>query len=228
MLYAFTENYVLPLSHDEVVHGKKALAAKMPGDHWQQLANLRLLYGMKWSQPGKKLLFMGGEIAQWHEWNHEASIDWHLLQWEPHQGVQRWVRDLNQAYRREPALHQLDCDAAGFEWIDANDYEESVISFLRKRRPKTSEVSKTSEVYADVILVVINCTPVLRTDYRVGVPCAGRWDEILNSDAKEYGGSGQGNAGGVNTDDVPYHGRDHSLNLVLPPLAVVMFKSRGQ
>ena len=216
MLYAFTENYILPLSHDEVVHGKGALAAKMPGDHWQQLANLRLLYGLMYAQPGKKLLFMGGEFGQWSEWQESESLDWHLLQWAPHQGMQRWVRDLNDAYRREPALHQLDCDPAGFEWIDANDYEDSILSFLRK--------GKNTH---DQVLIIANCTPVPRVDYRVGVPYAGRWDEFLNSDATEYAGSGQGNAGGANTDQIPFHGRQQSLNLTLPPLGVVMFKWRA-
>jgi 1,4-alpha-glucan branching enzyme len=216
MLYAFTENYILPLSHDEVVHGKQALAAKMPGDHWRQLANLRLLYGMMYAQPGKKLLFMGGELAQWREWRESESLDWHLLQWPPHQGMQRWVRDLNAAYRREPALHQLDCEPAGFEWIDANDYEDSILSFLRK--------GKNTH---DQVLIVLNCTPVPRTGYRVGVPYAGRWDEFLNSDADVYSGSGMGNAGGANTDHIPFHGRQQSLSLTLPPLAAVMLKWRA-
>ncbi|MCI0683739.1 MAG: 1,4-alpha-glucan branching protein GlgB [Gemmataceae bacterium] len=216
MLYASSENYILPLSHDEVVHGKRALLTKMPGDDWQRFANLRLLYGMMYAQPGKKLLFMGGEFGQWHEWNEQHSIDWHLLQWGPHQGIQRWVRDLNAAYRREPALHELDCDAAGFEWIDANDYEESTLSFLRKGRAGH-----------DQIAVVMNLTPVPREDYRIGVSLGGRWDEILNSDAHIYGGSNVGNAGGVHADLIPYHGRALSLNLMLPPLGVVMFRWRG-
>ena len=216
MLYAFTENYILPLSHDEVVHGKQALLTKMPGDDWQRFANLRLLYGMMYAQPGKKLLFMGGEFGQWREWDEDHSLDWHLLQWAPHQGIQNWVRDLNAAYRREPALHELDCDAAGFEWIDANDYEESILSFLRKGRGAHDQVA-----------VVMNLTPVPRDDYRIGVPHGGRWDEILNSDAHIYGGSNLGNAGGVHADPVPYHGRGQSLNLKLPPLGVVMFRWRG-
>jgi 1,4-alpha-glucan branching enzyme len=216
MLYAFTENYVLPLSHDEVVHGKQTLLTKMPGDDWQRFANLRLLYGLMFAQPGKKLLFMGGEFGQWHEWNHATSLDWHLLQWAPHQGIQRCVRDLNTAYRREPALHQLDCDPAGFEWIDANDYEDSILSFLRK--------GKTTH---DQVLIVLNFTPVPRIDYRVGVPYGGCWDEILNSDAKEYGGSGLGNAGCVYADRVPFHGRSHSLSLILPPLGALFFRWRA-
>jgi 1,4-alpha-glucan branching enzyme len=213
MLYAFTENYVLPLSHDEVVHGKGALLSKMPGDDWQKFANLRLLYGWQYAQPGKKLLFMGGEIGQWQEWHHDSSLDWHLLQWEPHQGIQRWVRDLNTHYRGTPALHQYDCDSSGFEWVDCCDWQTSVVSLIRKgRKPE------------DVILAIFNFTPVPRHDYRVGVPRGGRWDEVLNSDAPIYGGSGQGNYGGVEAEAEPHHGREHSLNLTVPPLGVVMFK----
>lgn len=213
MLYAFTENYALPLSHDEVVHGKGALLAKMPGDDWQKYANLRLLYGWQYAQPGKKLLFMGGEIGQWQEWHHDASVDWHLLQWEPHQGVQRWVRDLNTLYRGAPALHQYDCDPAGFEWVDCCDWQTSVVSLIRKgRRPE------------DVMLAVFNFTPVPRHDYRVGVPRPGRWDEVLNSDAPIYHGSGQGNYGGVEAEAAPHHGREYSLSLTVPPLGVVMFR----
>jgi 1,4-alpha-glucan branching enzyme len=213
MLYAFTENYVLPLSHDEVVHGKGALLSKMPGDDWQKFANLRLLYGWQYAQPGKKLLFMGGEIGQWQEWHHDTSVDWHLLQWEPHQGVQRWVRDLNTLYRGTPALHQHDCDPAGFEWIDCCDWQTSAVSLIRKGR--------TPE---EVIVAVFNFTPVPRHDYRVGVPRGGRWDEVLNSDAPLYGGSGQGNYGGLDAQAIPHHGREYSLNLAVPPLGVVMFK----
>jgi 1,4-alpha-glucan branching enzyme len=197
------------------VHGKQSLLGKMPGDDWQKFANLRLLFGSMFAQPGKKLLFMGGEFGQWDEWNHDKSLDWHLLQWPPHHGLQRWVRDLNTVYRREPALHQLDCDTAGFEWIDANDYEESILSFLRKGKGTH-----------DQILIVLNFTPVPRLEYRVGVPYGGRWDEILNSDAAIYGGTDKGNAGGAHADHVPFHGRSHSLNLTLPPLGVVMFKWR--
>ncbi len=215
MLYAFTENYLLPLSHDEVVHGKQSLLSKMPGDEWQRFANLRLLHGLMYAQPGKKLLFMGGEFGQWNEWNYATSLDWHLLQWQPHQGVQCWVRDLNAAYRREPALHELDCDGAGFEWIDANDYEGSLYSFVRKARDSE-----------DQILVVLNMTPVVRGGYRIGVPHGGRWDEILNSDAPIYGGSGQGNLGGVEAQEVEAHGRPFSLSVTLPPLGMVMFKRR--
>jgi 1,4-alpha-glucan branching enzyme len=217
MLYAFTENYMLPLSHDEVVHGKGALLAKMPGDDWQKFANLRLLYGWQYAQPGKKLLFMGGEIGQWQEWHHDSSVDWHLLQWEPHQGIQRWVRDLNTIYRGTPALHQHDCDPAGFEWVDCCDWQTSIVSLIRKgRNPE------------EMILAVFNFTPVPRHDYRVGVPRGGRWDEVLNSDAPIYGGSGQGNYGGVAAEAIAHHGREFSLNLTVPPLGVVMFRPSEQ
>jgi 1,4-alpha-glucan branching enzyme len=215
MLYAFTENFVLPLSHDEVVHGKQSLLAKMPGDTWQKFANLRLLFGLMFTQPGKKLLFMGGEIGQWQEWNHDASMDWHLLEEPLHRGLQRWVRDLNTAYRGEPALHQHDFDSAGFEWVDCNDSDNSALCFLRK--------GKTA---GDVMLAVFNFTPVPRHDYRAGVPQGGRWDEILNSDAPLYAGSGQGNFGGVDANPEPWHGRSYSLNVTLPPLGMVAFRPR--
>ncbi len=212
-MYAFSENFVLPLSHDEVVHGKGSLLAKMAGDDWQKFANLRLLFGYMYAQPGKKLLFMGGEIAQWHEWNHDASLDWHLLEYAAHAGVQRWVEDLNRCYRREPALYAQDCEAAGFEWVDCNDTEHSVLSFLRKGRSTGAR-----------ILVVCNFTSVARHNYQVGVPYGGFWRELLNSDAGIYGGSQQGNQGGLEASPVPHHGHFHSLNLTLPPLAVVFFK----
>jgi 1,4-alpha-glucan branching enzyme len=215
MLYAFTENYVLPLSHDEVVHGKRSLLSKMPGDEWQKLANLRLLFGYLFTQPGKKLLFMGGEFGQWHEWSHDVSLDWHLLEQPLHRGVQRWVRDLNTFYRGEPALHQLDCDPAGFEWIDCNDADQSVLTLLRK--------GKDPE---DHVLFAFNFTPVPRHGYVVGVPRDGLWSELLNSDAPLYGGSGQGNLGGVQATDLPSHGRPYSLALTLPPLAMVAFKRK--
>jgi 1,4-alpha-glucan branching enzyme len=213
MLYAFTENYLLPLSHDEVVHGKRSLLSRMPGDDWQKFANLRLLLGNMYTQSGKKLLFMGGEFGQWDEWNQAASLDWHLLDFLPHQGLQRWVQDLNALYRREPALHQRDCDPAGFEWIDCNDYEASVISYLRRAR-----------VPEDCVVIVANFTPVPRHDYWAGVPCGGRWQEILNSDAVVYGGSGQGNMGGVEAEATPCHGRRHVLRICVPPLGMVVFK----
>ncbi|HEU5002664.1 MAG TPA: 1,4-alpha-glucan branching protein GlgB [Actinomycetota bacterium] len=213
MLYAYAENYVLPLSHDEITHGKGSLLGKMPGDEQQRFANLRALFGYMWAEAGKKLLFMGGEIAQWNEWYHETSIDWHLLAYGPHAGVQRWVRDLNQAYRSEPALYELDCDPAGFEWVDANDTEASVISLLRKSRS------------GDTVLVVCNFTPVDRSDYEVGVPVGGWWREILNSNAADYGGTGLGNAGGVASAPVSVHGRPHSLRLTLPGLSCLYFKA---
>jgi len=207
--YAFTENFVLPLSHDEVVHGKGALLGKMPGDEWQQFANLRLLYGYMWAHPGKKLLFMGGELGQRREWQHEESLEWHVLQYPLHAGVQRWVRDLNTFYRGTPALYRQDFSADGFEWVDCCDTEASVVSFLRKGRD------------GEVVLVVCNFTPLLRDNYQVGVPRGGWWRECLNSDAPIYGGSGQGNLGGVESAPVPAHGRYQSLMLRLPPLGVL-------
>ena len=217
MLYAFTENFALPLSHDEVVHGKGSLLGKMPGDDWQKFANLRALLGYMFALPAKKLLFQGAEIGQWDEWSHERSVDWHLLEYEPHQGIQKWVGDLNRAYRNEPALHELDLDPAGFEWIDCSDAEGSVIAFLRRAQSSS-----------DLILVVCNFTPVPRSGYRVGVPRGGSWREILNSDSTVYGGSGWGNLGGRGAIQEPMHGRDWSLNLVLPPLSVSVFKSDRQ
>ena len=214
MIYAFHENFVLPLSHDEVVHGKGSLLGKMPGDDWQKFANLRLLLGYMYAQSGKKLLFMGGEIGQRREWEHDESLDWYLLQDAPHAGVQRWVQDLNRCYRGEPALHELDTDPAGFEWIDAGDAESSIVCFLRKGGSSH-----------DTVLVVCNFTPVPRHGYRVGVPRGGSWSELLNSDAHEYGGSGQGNFGGVQAAPVRFHGRPYSLTITLPPLGVVFFKS---
>jgi 1,4-alpha-glucan branching enzyme len=217
MVYAFSENFVLPLSHDEVVHGKGSLLRKMAGDEWQKFANLRLLLGYLYAQPGKKLLFMGGEIGQWNEWNHEASLDWHLLEYERHAGVQRWVEDLNRFYRSEPALYELDANAAGFEWIDCNDSDHSILSLLRKGRSAH-----------DCVVIVCNFTPVVRHNYRVGVPYGGFWREALNSDAGEYGGSQQGNMGGMEASPVAYHGYFHSLHLTLPPLAVLFFKGEGE
>jgi 1,4-alpha-glucan branching enzyme len=213
MIYAFAENFVLPLSHDEVVYGKGSLLGKMPGDDWQKFANLRLLLGYMYGQPGKKLLFMGGEFGQWAEWNHESSLDWHLLSYAPHQGMQRWVRDLNTFYRGEPCLHQLDADPAGFEWLDCNDSEQSTLSFLRRGRSAD-----------EALVVALNFTPCPRHNYRVGAPWGGEWQEVLNSDAPLYGGSGQGNLGGVRAAPISWHGRTHALNISLPPLAMVVFK----
>ncbi|MGH7966811.1 MAG: 1,4-alpha-glucan branching protein GlgB [Candidatus Binatia bacterium] len=217
LIYAFSENFTLPLSHDEVVHGKGSLLGKMPGDEWQKFANLRLLLGYMYAQPGKKLLFMGGEFGQWHEWNHDASLDWHLLEYVPHAGLQRWVEELNRLYRSEPALYERDCDVTGFAWVDCNDSDHSVLSFLRRGRSAN-----------DLLLVVCNFTPLPRHNYRVGVPRGGFWREALNSDAEDYGGSHQGNLGGFEASPVSAHGHFHSLTLTLPPLAVAFFKSEGE
>jgi 1,4-alpha-glucan branching enzyme len=212
--YAFHENFVLPFSHDEVVHGKGSLLGRMPGDDWQKFANLRLLFGYMYGHPGKKLLFMGCEFGQRDEWNHDRSLDWHLLAQAPHRGIQSWVRDLNRLYRREPALHACDFDRHGFEWADLHDWEHSIISFCRR-----------GENPDDLMLMVCNFTPVPHVNYRVGVPRGGRWTEALNSDAAVYGGSGLGNLGGVEAAPVPAHGRDYSLALTLPPLATLYFKA---
>jgi 1,4-alpha-glucan branching enzyme len=214
-IYAFTENFVLPFSHDEVVHGKGSLLAKMPGDDWQKLANLRLLIGHMFLQPGKKMLFMGAEFGQWREWDHDSSLDWHLCGEGLHDGVQKWVADLNVRYRFEPALHQCDAVPGGFEWVDCHDSEQCTLSWLRRGAS------------SDVFLAVCNFTPVLRRNYRVGVPEGGRWHEVLNSDARHYGGSGQGNFGGTDAIPFSFHGRPWALNITLPPLALVCFKHEG-
>ncbi len=216
MVYAFGENFVLPFSHDEVAHGKGSMLTKMAGDSWQKFANLRLLYGLMYSQPGQKLLFMGCEFAQWNEWDHDRSLDWHLTEHGPHSGMQGWVSDLNKLYRAEPALHQLNCSAAGFEWIDANDSQQSVTAFLRR-----------GEKPGEIILAVCNFTSVPRHGYRVGVPTGGFWRELLNSDAAAYRGSGMGNMGGVAAEAAPVHGRPYSLRLTLPPLSIVFLKCCG-
>ena len=213
LLYAYHENFVLPLSHDEVVHGKGSLLRKMPGDDWQKFANLRLLLGYMYAQPGKKLLFMGGEFGQWNEWYHDVSLDWGLLDYPLHKSLQHWVADLNGLYRKEEALHVLDFDPSGFEWIDCNDSQHSVVSLLRK-----------APSGGDGILAVFNFTPVPRHGYRVGAPSSGFWKEVLNSDAAEYGGSGMGNLGGKETEEIPCHGRPWSLDFTLPPLGAVFFK----
>ena len=214
MLYAFHENFVLPLSHDEVVYGKGSLIGKMPGDDWQKFANLRALYGYMYAQPAKKMLFMGGEIGQWQEWAHDGALQWDLLEFPPHFGLQKWVRDLNHLYKSEPALYEWDCDPAGFEWIDCNDADSSTVSLMRK--------GKTTSA---IVLVVCNFTPVPRHNYRIGAPRGGFWQEALNSDGREYGGSNMGNIGGVEAAPVPLHGRSHSLTITLPPLSVVFFRS---
>ncbi len=216
MVYAFNENFILPLSHDEVVHGKGSLLSKMPGDEWQKFANLRVMLGSMYTQPGKKLLFMGGEFGQWREWTHEGSLDWHLLEDERHQGLQRWVRDLNTLYRGEPSLHELDCDPGGFAWIDCNDAEQSTLTYLRRGLDSSG-----------TLIVACNFTPVPRHNYRIGVPAPGHWKELLNSDAPLYGGSGQGNLGSVRTVPVAYHGHPQSIVLTLPPLVVVVFKAQS-
>ena len=215
MLYAYTENFVLPLSHDEVTHGKSSLIGKMPGDDWQKFASLRLLLGYMYAQPGKKLLFMGAELAQWSEWSHDNSLDWHLLNYQRHAEIQRWVKALNNLYRSEPALYQLDCDTAGFEWIDANNASQSLISFVRK--------GKSAD---DVFIIVCNFTPMTYFDYRIGVPRGGLWKELLNGDVREYGGSGQDNPISLSASAIPMHGRPYSLEITIPPLAAVYFKSR--
>ena len=213
MLYAFTENFVLPFSHDEVVHGKRALLDKMPGDLWQKQATLRALYGYMFGHPGKKLLFMGSEFGQWREWNVDASLDWHLLDDSMHRGLQRWVHDLNHTYQREASLHQVDFEPSGFSWIDCNDNENSVISMIRRARDPQ-----------DFTVMVANFTPVPRPGYRVGVPDAGWYRELLNSDAAMYGGSNMGNGGGVEAVDQPSHGFAHSVAVTIPPLGFVMLK----
>ncbi|MBU1124457.1 MAG: 1,4-alpha-glucan branching enzyme, partial [Candidatus Omnitrophica bacterium] len=212
--YAFYENFVLPLSHDEVVYGKGSLLGKMPGDDWQKFANLRALFGYMYGHPGKKLLFMGGEIGQRGEWNHDQSLDWHLLQFPLHQGIKRWLSDLNALYRHEPALFERDFENQGFEWIDFHDADNSMISFLRRGNYPDND-----------ILVVCNFTPTPRHNYRVGVPQEGIWKELLNSDARTYGGAGFGNLGGAEAAPVSFYGKyEFSLSLQIPPLAVLFFK----
>jgi len=217
LMYAFSENFVLSLSHDEVVYGKGSLQGKMPGDEWQKFANLRLLLGYMYAQPGKKLLFMGGEFGQIKEWSHDESLQWHLLQYQKHAGVKKWMEDLGMFYRSQPAFYQIDFSPEGFEWIESNDNQNSIISFIRKGR--------TAE---DTLLVVCNFTPVTRHDYQIGVPVSGFWQELLNSDALIYGGSGQGNLGGVEAVLLSRHGRPFSLTITVPPLATVFFKHAGK
>jgi 1,4-alpha-glucan branching enzyme len=215
MLYAWNENFVLPFSHDEVVHGKGSLINKCPGDEWQKAATLRVLLSFMYVHPGKKLLFMGSEFGQWREWSHERSLDWHLLDGPLHAGLQRFVEDLNRVYRAQPSLFQQDVAAAGFEWIDCNDHEASVISLLRRATDTD-----------DALVVVLNWTPIVRHDYRIGVPEPGYYEELFNSDADVYGGSNVGNEGGRQTDEIEAHGRAQSLSLTLPPLGALMFKRR--
>jgi 1,4-alpha-glucan branching enzyme len=213
LIYAFTENFMLPFSHDEVVHGKNSLLHKMPGDMWQQYANLRLLLAYQHAHPGKKLLFMGQEFAQRSEWSEARSLDWHLLQYSSHQGVKQLVADLNRLHSSEPALHEVDFEWTGFEWIDCNDADNSVLSFIRRARN-----------YDDFLVVILNATPVVRGNYRVGVPANGFYKEILNTDSTNYGGSGVGNLGGVQSEEEAAQGRPYSLLLTLPPLSALIFK----
>jgi 1,4-alpha-glucan branching enzyme len=214
MIYAFTENFVLPFSHDEVVHGKRSMLDKLPGDAWQKCATLRLLYGFMYGHPGKKLLFMGGEFGQWREWNHDTSLDWHLLDEPLHRGIWRLVRDLNEFYRREAALFEVDFEPAGFSWIDCTDNENSVISFVRHARDPR-----------DHVVVVCNFTPVPRHEYRVGALASGYYRELLNTDAGVYGGSEVGNGGGRWTEPIAAHGHSQSLLLTLPPLGCLFLKT---
>ncbi len=213
LLYAFTENFMLPLSHDEVVYGKGSLLGRMPGDDWQKRAGLRTLLGYQFVHPGKPMIFMGGEFGQWQEWNHDSSLDWHLLDNPGHEGIRRWVRDVNTHYRGDAALYEGESESWGFEWIDCTDVENSILAFLR-----------FAENRNDPTLVLCNLTPIPRYNYIIGLPRGGKWKEVLNSDATLYGGSGQGNIGGVTANPVPYHGKSHSSPFTLPPLSMVVFK----
>ncbi|MEQ8574578.1 MAG: alpha amylase C-terminal domain-containing protein, partial [Fulvivirga sp.] len=213
LAYAFTENFMLPLSHDEVVHGKGPLIGRMPGDEWQRFANLRLLYGWMYTHPGTKLLFMGGEIGQTSEWKHDNSVEWHLLDHPPHQGIKAMVTGINKLYTSEPAMYELGFSSDGFEWIELNDAQNSVLSYMRKGTKEK-----------DTLIIVANFTPVVRENYRVGVSKAGAWKEIFNSDAAEYGGSGLLNKKAIKTAKTPYHGRDNSLQLNVPPLGITVLK----
>jgi 1,4-alpha-glucan branching enzyme len=209
MLYAFTENFILPLSHDEVVHGKRSILGRMPGDAWQRFANLRAYYGFMFGHPGKKLLFMGNEFGQEREWNHDTSLDWHLLEKPAHAAVKALIRDLNQLYRTVPALHELDCESTGFEWLVVNDADNSVFAWMRKGRDPSARC-----------LVVVNFTPVVHRDYRIRMPSGGAWREILNTDSRFYGGGDVGNGGQVQTVGA---GAGAEISIVLPPLAAVFF-----
>ncbi|HVL65022.1 MAG TPA: alpha amylase C-terminal domain-containing protein, partial [Actinomycetota bacterium] len=213
--YAFTENFVLPFSHDEVVHGKGSMIGKMPGDRWQALANLRSLYAYMWAHPGKKLLFMGCEFAQSREWNHDQSLDWHLLDYDEHQGLQRLVADLNKTYRGIPALWEVDFSPEGFRWIDASDADANVLSFYR-----------TDARRSEFLVCLCNFSPEIRDGYRIGLPAPGTYHEVLNTDADSYGGSDEGNLGQVRSEAVPWNGLDHSAVVTLPPLAVVWLHVR--
>jgi 1,4-alpha-glucan branching enzyme len=216
LLYAFTEHFILVLSHDEVVHGKKSLLSKMPGDEWQKFANLRMFYAWMFAHPGKKLFFMGGEFGQWREWNHDTQLDWHLVGSPLHDGLRRLIQHLNHIYKSEPALWNLDDTYDGFEWIDFSDAANSTVSFLRKSRE------------GDIILFIVNATPIVRYNYVVGAPAPGYYREIINTDAETYGGTNIGNLGGVNAAAEPHHGKEHSLKINLPPLACVAFKREDE
>ena len=216
MLYAFTENFVLPVSHDEVVYGKRSLFSRMPGDEWQKFANVRAFLAYMYAHPGKKLLFMGADIADYREWNYQSSVPWELLQFEEHAQIQHFVAELNRLYRTHPALYEVDFDHSGFEWIDISDIEKSVISFLRKASDPR-----------DSIVFACNFTPVPRESYSIGVPECGYYEEILNTDSEYFGGSNMGNGGGVMARETPAHGRPCMISITLPPLAVVAFKRRG-
>jgi 1,4-alpha-glucan branching enzyme len=215
MVYAFTENFILPLSHDEVVHGKGSLLRQMPNDDWQKFGNLRLMFAYQYTMPGKTLLFMGDELAQWSEWNHDSQLDWQLLQYPRHAGIQALIRDLNRITREHPALHERDFTADGFEWISADDAANSTYSYIRLSADKSEK-----------LVCVLNMTPVPRYDYRVGVPEPGFYEEILNSDATKYGGADVGNPEGVESEPIPTHGRYQSVSLTLPPLGAVILKAR--
>jgi 1,4-alpha-glucan branching enzyme len=213
LIYAFTENFVLPISHDEVVHGKGSLLGQMPGDLWRKFANLRLLLSYMWTHPGKKLLFMGCDFGQWNEWGHDTELQWDLLQWDTHRGVNKLITDLNRLYRREPALHELDFHGGGFEWIDCHSRDDSVLTYIRKaKKPE------------DFLMIACNFTPVVRRDYRIGAPRGGWYQEIFNSDSQYYGGGNVGNHPGVEAGKPGAHGRPFGVSVVLPPLAAVVFK----
>jgi 1,4-alpha-glucan branching enzyme len=215
LMYAFSENFILPLSHDEVVHGKGSLLAKMPGDRWQKFANLRALLAFMWAHPGKKLLFMGQELGQEREWNHEHSLDWHLLEQADHAGVQKLVADLNRVYRDTPALWERDSDHEAFTWLEVNDADNNVIAFARSG----------TDPATDTLVCVCNLSPVVRDAYRVGLPFPGVWVERLNSDSRHYGGANVGNAGGRTAEAVPWHNQTHSAQFTLPPLGVLWLTS---
>ncbi len=212
-LYQFSENFVMPLSHDEVVHMKGSLLNKMPGDHWQKFANLRLLLGYQWTLPGKKLLFMGGEFGQWIEWNYAQSLDWHLLEYPLHDGMLRWISDLNRVYKENPALFELDCNPQGFSWIDCQDHDQCILAYSRQTQ------------HGDSVVIACNFTPVPRHNYRIGVQSHAFYREVLNSDAEVYGGSGLGNYGGLHSDEWRHHGQPYSISITLPPLSIVVFKA---